>query len=80
MTALGLTLRAEATLQSLTEEVIKTSEQQAEPALRGLPVIVAPVMTDTTSAIAASYEARAFGIKTRTPIWEVKKKCPGLKE
>ena len=36
-------------------------------------------MTDTTCAIAASYEAKAFGIKTGTPIWEAKKKCPDLK-
>src|SRR5476651_2474819 len=46
--------------------------------LRGKPVAVVPVMTDATSAIAASYEAKAFGIKTGTPIWEAKKKCPAL--
>lgn len=53
-------------------------EQQLNPALRGRPVAVVPVMTDATSAIAASYEAKAFGIKTGTPIWEAKQKCPGL--
>ncbi|HEX6957718.1 MAG TPA: hypothetical protein VF194_07000 [Ferrovibrio sp.] len=53
-------------------------EQQLQPRLRGRPVAVVPVMTDTTCAIAASYEAKAFGIKTGTPIWEAKQKCPGI--
>jgi DNA polymerase-4 len=54
-------------------------EQQMNPELRGKPIAVVPVMTDSTCAIAASYEAKAFGIKTGTPIWEAKKKCPDLK-
>jgi DNA polymerase-4 len=33
---------------------------------------------DSTCAIAASYEAKAFGITTGTPIWEAKKRCPHL--
>ena len=53
-------------------------EQQLDPRLRGRPVAVVPVMTDATCAIAASYEAKAFGIKTGTPVWEAKKKCPEL--
>jgi DNA polymerase-4 len=53
-------------------------EQQLQPHLRGRPVVVAPVDTDTTSAIAASYEAKAFGIRTGTPIWEAKRKCRDL--
>jgi DNA polymerase IV len=54
-------------------------EQQMNPELRGKPVVVAPVLVDTTSAIAASYEAKAFGIKTGTPIWEARKRCPHIK-
>lgn len=54
-------------------------EQQDNPALRGQPVAVAPMIVDTTCAIAASYEAKAFGIKTGTPIGEAKKRCPHLK-
>lgn len=54
-------------------------EQQVTPSLRGRPVVVAPLLTDSTCAIAASYEAKAFGIKTGTPIWQAKQKCPGLK-
>lgn len=54
-------------------------EQQAVPALRGLPIAVVPMMTDTTCAIAASYEAKAFGIKTGTLVREAKQMCPALK-
>lgn len=53
-------------------------EQHVEPKLRGKPVAVVPVMTDRTCAIAASYEAKAFGIKTGTMIHEAKQKCPHL--
>ena len=54
-------------------------EQQLKPDLRGEPVIVVPVMTDATSAIAASYEAKALGIKTGTPVYEAKRICKNLK-
>lgn len=53
-------------------------EQQDRPELRGQPVAVVPMMTDSTCAIAVSYEARAFGIKTGTMIYEAKKMCPEL--
>lgn len=53
-------------------------EQQERPELRGRPIIVVPMATDSTCAIAASYEAKAFGIKTGTPVWEAKKLCPDL--
>ncbi len=38
-------------------------EQQERPELRAKPVAVVPSLVDTTCAIAASYEAKAFGIK-----------------
>ena len=50
-------------------------EQQLNPALRGKPIIVAPVSSDTTVAIAASVEAKKYGIRTGTPVWEAKKLC-----
>ena len=50
-------------------------EQQLQPALRGRPIIVAPVGSDTTVAIAASVEAKRYGIKTGTPVWEAKRLC-----
>ena len=53
-------------------------EQQLRPELRGRPVAVVPVETDATCAIAASYEAKALGIRTGTPIWEAKRLCPEL--
>lgn len=53
-------------------------EQQEYPELRGKPVAVVPAMTDSTCAIAASYEAKAYGIKTGTKIYEAKKMCPDL--
>lgn len=53
-------------------------EQQENPDLRGKPVAVVPMMTDYTCAIAASYEAKAYGIKTGTGIADAKRMCPRL--
>ncbi len=54
-------------------------EQQDNPALRGKPVAVVPMETDYTCAIAASYEAKFYGVKTGTQVREAKRLCPGLK-
>src|SRR5205807_1279315 len=54
-------------------------EQQLDPSLRGLPVAVAPVDAETTSCIAASYEAKKFGVRTGTRIGEARRMCPGLR-
>ncbi len=53
-------------------------EQQERPALRGRPVAVVPLLSDTTSCIAASYEAKAYGIKTGTNVADAKRLCPNL--
>jgi DNA polymerase-4 len=53
-------------------------EQQLHPEYRGKPLAVVPTFADTTVCIAASYEAKAFGIKTGTQVGEAKKKCPGI--
>ncbi len=53
-------------------------EQNDRPELRGKPVAVVPMMTDATCAIAASYEAKAYGIKTGTKIYDARKMCPHL--
>ena len=53
-------------------------EQQARPELRGRPVGVVPMMADTTCCIAASYEARAFGVKTGTIVADAKRMCPEI--
>jgi len=53
-------------------------EQHLQPALRGKPVGVAPVMAATSCCIAASYEAKAFGVKTGTGVREAHQLCPGI--
>ena len=50
-------------------------EQQLKPEYRGKPLAVVPTMADTTCCIAASYEAKAFGVKTGTQVGEAKM-CP----
>lgn len=53
-------------------------EQQFQPELRGKPVGVVPVMAETTCCIAASYEAKRFGVKTGTMVAEARALCPGI--
>ncbi len=53
-------------------------EQHLDPALRGRPVGVAPVMAESSCCIAASYEAKAFGVKTGTRISDARILCPGI--
>lgn len=53
-------------------------EQQLQPELRGRPIIIAPVSGDTGTAIAASIEARRFGIGTGDKVWEARRKCAEL--
>lgn len=54
-------------------------EQQLDPSLRGQPVIVVPVRSVHTCAIAASHEAKLHGVRTGTPVREALRLCPGLK-
>ena len=53
-------------------------EQQLRPELRGKPVGVLAVMAETTCCIAASYEAKAFGIKTGTGVSDARKLCKDI--
>ncbi len=53
-------------------------EQHLDPTLRGRPVGVAPVLAETSCCIAASYEAKAFGVKTGTRISDARIMCPGI--
>lgn len=55
-----------------------TIEQQVDPAIRGKPVAVVPLLSDSTCAIAASQEAKLKGIKTGIKIYQAKKLCPEL--
>ncbi len=53
-------------------------EQQLRPELRDKPVGVLAVMAETTCCIAASYEAKAFGIKTGTMVRDARKLCKDI--
>ena len=53
-------------------------EQQVRPELRGRPVGVVPALVDTTCCIAASYEAKAYGVRTGTIVADAKKMCPEI--
>jgi len=53
-------------------------EQEVEPRLRGKPLGVVPMLADTTVCIAASVEAKTFGVKTGTKVAEARRLCPGI--
>ncbi len=53
-------------------------EQQMNPELRGKPIAVSPVENDSSCAIAASYEAKKYGVRTGTSIREARQLCPHL--
>ncbi|MEI7766170.1 MAG: DNA polymerase [Phycisphaerae bacterium] len=53
-------------------------EQQERPELRGRPVGILPTLVETTGCIAASYEAKALGIKTGTSVREARQRCPSI--
>lgn len=53
-------------------------EQQERPELRGKPVAVVQVMTPNTVCIAASYQAKPFGVKTGVKVRDAQRLCPSL--
>lgn len=53
-------------------------EQQMDERLRGRPVVVRPAPSEYTCAIAASYEAKAFGVSTGMRIVDARRACPDL--
>ncbi|ABB31675.2 DNA-directed DNA polymerase [Geobacter metallireducens RCH3] len=52
-------------------------EQQHDPALRGKPIAVIGSAARTVITT-ASYEARAFGVKTGMTVWQAQQKCPQI--
>lgn len=54
-----------------------TAEQQANPRLRGKPVAIIKTL-GRTCVITASVEAKKFGVKTGTDVFEAKKLCPQI--
>ena len=53
-------------------------EQFLRPELRGRPVAVVPVETDSTCVIAASLDAKRFGVRVGTGVREARRMCPGI--
>jgi DNA polymerase-4 len=54
-------------------------EQQERAELRGRPIAIAPISgTDHTCCIAASYEAKAYGVKTGIGVGEARTLCPHI--
>ena len=53
-------------------------EQQLDPNLRNKPVAIAAIDNDSGCVVAASYEAKAYGIKTGTRVYEAKTLCPTI--
>ena len=52
-------------------------EQESDPRLRGQPIAIVPsINVETTSCIAASYEAKHFGVKTGVPVRQARILCP----
>lgn len=52
-------------------------EQRSNPALQGKPIAVTGSGARTVITT-ASYEARAFGVRTGMAVWEAQRACPGL--
>lgn len=53
-------------------------EQQVQPGLRGRPIAVGPSLGDSGACLAASYEAKARGVKTGMRVGEARRLCPNL--
>src|SRR5258708_37554275 len=53
-------------------------EQQDRPELRGRPVGIVAVDTDSTCCLAASYEAKAYGVKNSTSVKDNKNQWPHI--
>ena len=53
-------------------------EQQERPELRGQPLIVVPVMAETSGAIAVSLEAKQLGLKRNARVAEARQQIPGI--
>lgn len=53
-------------------------EQHLRPELRGKPTAVVPVIAESTCCIAASYEAKRYGVKTGTRVETARRLCSDL--
>ena len=55
-----------------------TIEQQANPLLRGKPIVVAAYNSPNGCVVAPSIEAKTFGIKTGMTVRDARLLCPGV--
>lgn len=53
-------------------------EQHLDPSLRGRPVAITAVDAHSGACVAASYEAKAFGVRTGTRVQDARRLCPGI--
>ena len=53
-------------------------EQQLNPALRGRPLAITAMENEKGCCVAASYEAKAYGIKTGTSVPDARRMCPQI--
>ena len=53
-------------------------EQQLDPAIRGRPVAITAMENEKGCCVAASYEAKAFGVRTGTSVSEARRLCPEI--
>lgn len=53
-------------------------EQQLDPMIRGRPVAITAMENEKGCCVAASYEAKAFGVKTGTSVGDARRLCPGI--
>ena len=60
------------------ERLFASVEQHENPRLRGRPVAITAIDSNSGACVACSYEAKAFGIKTGTPVREARRLCPGI--
>ena len=53
-------------------------EQELDPSIRGRPVAITAMENERGCCVAASYEAKAFGVKTGTSVPDARRMCPGI--
>lgn len=53
-------------------------EQELDPTIRGKPVAITAMENEKGCCVAASYEAKAHGVKTGTSVSDARRLCPGI--
>ena len=73
---LSVDLKSRCILHVDVDAFFASAEQVLDPSLAGKPVIVGGNPDERSVVASASYEARAFGVKTAMPLAEAKRLCP----